>query len=67
MFLEDFQDSQIIKLASDHGEIMVLATTHWVTKRNGAIGGAGKIPNKKKLDLKFAVYPDYEMDRKAQA
>ena len=36
-------------------------------RRNGAIGGAGKIPNKKKLDLKFAVYPDYEMGRKAQA
>jgi hypothetical protein len=36
-------------------------------RRNGAIGGAGKIPNKKKLDLKFAVYPDYETGRKAQA
>lgn len=36
-------------------------------KGNGAIGSAGKIPNKKKLDLKFAVYPDYETGRKAQA
>ncbi|OGN54086.1 MAG: hypothetical protein A2098_02815 [Chlamydiae bacterium GWF2_49_8] len=36
-------------------------------RRNGAIGGAGKIPNKKNLDLKFAVYPDYETGRKAQA
>lgn len=36
-------------------------------RRNGAIGGAGKIPNKKNLDLKYAVYPDYETGRKAQA
>lgn len=36
-------------------------------KRNGAIGSAGKIPNKEKKDYKFAVYPDYETGRKAQA
>lgn len=36
-------------------------------KRNGAIGGAGKIPNPEKRDLRFAVYPDYETGRKAQA
>ena len=36
-------------------------------KKNGAIGAAGKIPNKDNLDLKFAVYPDYETGRKAQA
>jgi hypothetical protein len=35
-------------------------------RKNGAIGAAGKIPNKKNLDLKFAVYPDYETGRKAQ-
>jgi hypothetical protein len=35
-------------------------------KTNGAIGGAGKIPNKENKDLKFAVYPDYETGRKAQ-
>lgn len=36
-------------------------------KKKGAIGRAGKIPNKKNLDLKYAVYPDYETGRKAQA
>ncbi|MBA2727298.1 MAG: hypothetical protein H0U49_03890 [Parachlamydiaceae bacterium] len=36
-------------------------------RKNGAIGAAGKIPNKKNLDIKFAVYPDYETGRKAQA
>jgi hypothetical protein len=36
-------------------------------RRNGAIGGAGKIPNPEKKDLWFAVYPDYETGRKAQA
>jgi hypothetical protein len=36
-------------------------------RSNGAIGGAGKIPNKKNRDLKFAVYPDYDTGRKAQA
>jgi len=36
-------------------------------KRNGAIGAAGKIPNKKNLDLKYAVYADYDTGRKAQA
>ncbi len=36
-------------------------------KRNGAIGSAGKIPNKEKKDYRFAVYPDYETGRKAQA
>lgn len=36
-------------------------------KEKGAIGCAGKIPNKKNLDLKYAVYPDYETGRKAQA
>lgn len=35
-------------------------------RKNGAIGAAGKIPNKKNLDLKFAVYPDYDTGRKAQ-
>lgn len=35
-------------------------------KTNGAIGGAGKIPNKENKDLRFAVYPDYETGRKAQ-
>lgn len=37
------------------------------SRGKGAIGSAGKIPNKKKLDLKFAVYPDFETGRKAQA
>lgn len=36
-------------------------------KRNGAIGSAGKIPNKENKDYRFAVYPDYESGRKAQA
>ncbi len=36
-------------------------------KRKGAIGSAGKIPNKKKMELKFAVYPDYDTGRKAQS
>jgi hypothetical protein len=36
-------------------------------KKNGAIGRAGKIPNKKNLDIKYAVYPEYETGRKAQA
>lgn len=36
-------------------------------RRNGAIGGAGKIPNKENKDLKFAVFPDYATGRKAQA
>jgi len=36
-------------------------------RKNGAIGAAGKIPNKKNLDLKFAVYSDYDSGRKAQA
>lgn len=36
-------------------------------KEKGAIGCAGKIPNKKNLDLKYAIYPDYETGRKAQA
>lgn len=36
-------------------------------KEKGAIGCAGKIPNKENLDLKYAVYPDYETGRKAQA
>lgn len=36
-------------------------------KRNGAIGSAGKIPNPEKKDYRFAVYPDYETGRKAQA
>ena len=29
------------------------------SRRNGAIGQAGKVPNKKNLDLKYAVFPDY--------
>lgn len=37
------------------------------SRRNGSIGKAGKIPNKKNRDLRFAVYPDYETGRKAQA
>jgi len=36
-------------------------------KRNGAIGAAGKIPNSENRDYRFAVYPDYETGRKAQA
>ncbi len=36
-------------------------------RKNGAIGGAGKIPNPENKDLKFAVYPDYATGRKAQA
>ena len=36
-------------------------------RKNGAIGGAGKIPNKEKRDIKFAVFPDYAAGRKAQA
>lgn len=36
-------------------------------KRNGAIGSAGKIPNKENKDYRFAVYPYYETGRKAQA
>jgi hypothetical protein len=36
-------------------------------RKNGAIGAAGKIPNDKNLELKFAVYPDYDTGRKAQA
>jgi hypothetical protein len=36
-------------------------------RKNGAIGAAGKIPNKENKDLKFAVYPDYATGRKAQA
>jgi hypothetical protein len=36
-------------------------------KEKGAIGCAGKIPNKENRDLKYAVYPDYETGRKAQA
>lgn len=36
-------------------------------KQNGAIGSAGKIPNKENKDYKFAVYPDYDTGRKAQA
>lgn len=36
-------------------------------RRNGAIGQAGKIPNKDNKDIRFAVYPDYETGRKAQA
>lgn len=35
-----------------------------LTKKLGAIGGAGNIPGNK--NLKFAVYPDYETGRKAQ-
>lgn len=36
-------------------------------KRNGAIGSAGKVRNPENKDYKFAVYPDYETGRKAQA
>ncbi|MGC1878326.1 MAG: hypothetical protein WA347_05040 [Rhabdochlamydiaceae bacterium] len=36
-------------------------------RKNGAIGGAGRIPNKENKDLKFAIYPDYVTGRKAQA
>ncbi len=35
-------------------------------KKNGAIGGAGRIPNNENKDLKFAVFPDYETGRKAK-
>lgn len=37
------------------------------SKRNGAIGEAGLIPNKEKKILKYAVFPDYETGRNAQA
>jgi len=36
-------------------------------RKNGAIGGAGRIPNQENKDLKFAIYPDYATGRKAQA
>jgi hypothetical protein len=36
-------------------------------RKNGAIGTAGKIPNIKNQDLKFAVFPDYITGRTAQA
>jgi hypothetical protein len=36
-------------------------------KNNGAIGEAGRVPNKKNRNLKFAVFPDYTTGRKAQA
>jgi hypothetical protein len=36
-------------------------------RENGAIGRAGRIPNKENKDLKFAIYPDYVTGRKAQA
>jgi len=36
-------------------------------RENGAIGGAGLIPNKENKNLKFAVFPDYATGRKAQA
>jgi hypothetical protein len=36
-------------------------------RKKGAIGFAGKIPNKEGKDFWFAVYPDYETGRKAQA
>lgn len=36
-------------------------------RKNGAIGGAGRIPNKENKELKFAVFPDYATGRKAQA
>src|SRR5579872_6910539 len=34
---------------------------------NGAIGAAGQPPNAKPTDLKFAVFPDYETGKNAQA
>lgn len=36
-------------------------------RKNGAIGFAGKIPNEEGKEFWFAVYPDYETGRKAQA
>ena len=36
-------------------------------RQNGAIGEAGHVPNKKNKNLKFAVFPDYTIGRKAQA
>ncbi len=36
-------------------------------RRNGAIGEAGRPPNSKPSAPKFAVFPDYETGRKAQA
>ena len=36
-------------------------------RENGAIGEAGKSKNSKPSDRKFAVFPDYETGRKAQA
>lgn len=36
-------------------------------RRNGAIGEAGRPPKSKPTEPKFAVFPDYETGRKAQA
>jgi hypothetical protein len=36
-------------------------------RRNGAIGAAGLPPKSKSSDSKFAVFPDYETGKKAQA
>lgn len=36
-------------------------------RKNRAIGFAGKIPNEEGKEFWFAVYPDYETGRKAQA
>lgn len=37
------------------------------SRRNGAIGEAGLVPNDEHKKLKFAVFPDYTTGRKAQA
>jgi hypothetical protein len=37
------------------------------SRRNGAIGDAGRVPNSENKNLKFAVFPDFAAGRKAQA
>lgn len=37
------------------------------TRKNGAIGEAGRVPNQKNEALKFAVFPDFATGRRAQA